>query len=144
MHLSKYCPSNHHIVRASRKHLQLFWFVEDCVTVFITLMSRKQHKVHVLTSPPPPPPPPIHNKRFSDQHWRYVKKYDHLEARFVTVTYHVKAFSLFAIDWFCSEYLGPIATPRLERARPFQSKKTQVAISPTDISRKKRTASNSS
>ena len=107
MHLSKYCPSNHHIVRASRKHLQLFWFVEDCLTVFITLMSRKQHEVHVLISPPPPHPSPIHNKKFSDQHWiawRYVQKYDHLEARFITVTYHIKAFSLFAIDWFCSEY----------------------------------------
>ena len=33
MHLSKYCPSNHHIVRFSRKHLQLFWFVEDCLRV---------------------------------------------------------------------------------------------------------------
>ena len=58
-------------------------------------MSRKQHVVHVLISPPPSP---IHNKTFSDQHRRYVQKYDYLKARFITVTYHIKAFSVFAID----------------------------------------------
>ena len=63
-------------------------------------MSRKQHVLHVLISPPPLPDQ-IHNDKTSDQHWRYVQKYDHLDARFITVTYHVKACSLFAIDWFC-------------------------------------------
>ena len=36
--------------------------------------------------------------------WRCVQKCDRLEARSITVTYHIKAFSLFAIDWFCSKY----------------------------------------
>ena len=97
---------NHYIVRTFREHLQLFWFVEDCLTVSIALMSRKQHVVHVLISPPPPSP--IHKKKNSDQHWRYVQKYEHLEARFITVTYHIKVFLLFAIDWLCSEYWGAI------------------------------------
>ena len=66
-----------------------------------------------------PPPFPIHNKTFSDQHWRYVQKYDHLDARFITVTYHIKAFSLFAIDWFCSEYWGPINNATFRKSPPF-------------------------
>ena len=117
MHLSKYCPSNDYIVRSSHKHLQLFWFVEDCLTFSIALVSRKQHVVHVLISPPPPSP--VYNKTLSDQHWRYVQKYDHLDARFITVTYHIKAFSLFAIDLFCSEYWGPINNATFRKSPPF-------------------------
>ena len=142
MPLFKYCPSNNYIVRSSHKHLQLFWFVEDCLTFSIALVSRKQHVVHVLISPPPPSP--IYNKTFSDQHWRYVQKYDHLDARFITVTYHIKAFMLFVIDLFCSEYGGPINNATFRKSPPFSIPENQVAISPTDISRKKRTASNSS
>ena len=68
------------------------------------VLERKQHVVYVLISPPPPPRLPIHNKTFSDQHGRCVQKYDHPEARFITVTYYIKAFSLSAIDFFCFEY----------------------------------------
>ena len=66
------------------------------------------------------PPTPIHNKKiFSDQHWRYVQKYDHLKARFIIVTYHIKVFSLFAIDWFCSEYWGPTNNITFRESPPF-------------------------
>ena len=122
MHLSKYCPSNHHIVRAPRKHLH--WTILICrrlfktrLTVFVTLMSHKQHELYVLISPSPPPP--IRNKKFSDQHWKYVQKYGHLEPRFIAVTYHIKAFSLFAINWFCSEYWGPINNATFTKSPPF-------------------------
>ena len=90
-----------------------------------------------LLPPPPPAPHQIHNKIFSDQHWRYVQKYDHLDARFITVTYHIKAFLLFAIDSFSILRSHKQRHINLERARPFQSKKTQVVISPMHISRKK-------
>ena len=72
-----------------------------------------------------PTPSPIHNKTFSDQHWRYVQKYDHLEARFISVTYHIKAFSLFAIDLFCSEYWGPINNATFRKSPPFSVQENQ-------------------
>ena len=146
MHLSKYCPSNHCIVSASLKHLQLFWFVsgaclyiEDYLAVSITLMSRKQHVIHVLISPHP-----IHNKKIfrptlkvRTKIWPSQGKVHHCNLphkSFFVVCHRLILF------WIQAEV--PQTTPRLERARPFPSKKTQVAISPTDISRKKRAASN--
>ena len=113
--LSKYCPSNHYIVTASRKHLPPFWFVEDCLTVSIALMSRKQHVVHVLISPHPSPFPKIFRPTLRS----YVRKYEHLETRFIPVTYHIKAFSLFAIDWFCSGYWGLINNATFRKSPPF-------------------------
>ena len=67
----------------------------------------------------PPSPSLIHNKKFSDQHRRYVQKYDHLEAKFITVTYHIKAFSFFVVDWFWSVYWGPINNATLRKSPPF-------------------------
>ena len=50
---------------------------------------------------------------------------------------HKSLFVVFASTDSVLNTEVPQITPRLERARPFPSKKTQVAISPTDISRKK-------
>ena len=68
-------------------------------------------------------------------------EYEHPEARFITVTYHIKALSLFAIGWFCHENWGPINNATFRKSPPF-SIQENPSRNP-DISRKKRTASNS-
>ena len=82
------------------------------------------------------PPRPSFTKSFqTNTEGTYKNMTISRQLRFIIVTYYIKVFWLFAIDWSVLNTEVPQTTPRLERARPFPSKKTQVAISPTDISR---------